>query len=274
MKEIEIVRYKKEIIDKVNDFVAEECIVNININSKSSFSTIMTPEDIKYFVYGNLLTEGIIKSKDEIKNYSQEEKDNVISINVNINNILDNEHFKNYNIIWTTCGVPQLQRPGEKFEKIKNDFKIKSDDIFKIKNEIRDKTDLFKKTGAYHYAFLFDKNIKLSDFAYDIGRHNAVDKVIGKILLNNQNIKDKILFTTGRITSDIVLKCIRVKIPIVITRSAPLYNAIILSKKYNICLIGFLRGNRFNIYSNQKIIEFEQEHREKSRRKLLLQNNC
>lgn len=259
MKEIEILRFKNKKLEKTSDIVAEECIVHIEINSKSRFSTIMTQNDIKHFVYGNLLTEGFIKSKDDILSYSEEKKENVIRIKVKINNFLKDKQIKNYNIIWTGCGKPQLPIFGENFEKIKNNFKVKANDIFKIKNEIKDKTELFKLTGAFHYAFLFDKNIKLSNYSYDIGRHNAIDKVIGKLLINNENINDKILFTTGRITSDIILKCLRVKIPLIVTRSAPLYNTVLLSRKYNIGLIGFLRGNRFNVYSNQEIIEFDWE---------------
>lgn len=274
MKNIGILSFKNGKLKKIEDLVAEECIVNVEINSSSRFRAIMTKNDIKYFVYGNLFADGIINSKEDVKSYSKEEKNNVITVKIKIKNFSKKNQFKNYNIVWTECGVATTQRFGERFEEIQNKFNIKAESFFKIKEQIKDKIELFKKTGAFHYAFIFNKNIELKEYAYDIGRHNACDKVVGKLLLKDMNFDDKILFTTGRVTSDIILKCIRAKIPIIITRSAPLYNAIILSKKYNICLIGFLRGNRFNVYSNQKIIDFKKENEINLKEKMLLQNNC
>jgi FdhD protein len=105
---------------------------------------------------------------------------------------------------------------------------------------------------------LFDNDFKLIAYANDIGRHNAVDKVIGKAIMDDvDNIgkfEDKVLFITGRISSDILLKCIRARIPVLISRGAPFDSAIELAKKYDLCLIGFLRGKKFNVYSNSKAI--------------------
>jgi FdhD protein len=85
-------------------------------------------------------------------------------------------------------------------------------------------------------------------FEEDIGRHNALDKIIGKCLYDNVFIKDKIVITSGRITSEVILKCAKIGIPYIVSRSAPTNLAIDIAKDLNIGLIGFARGNKMNIY--------------------------
>lgn len=85
----------------------------------------------------------------------------------------------------------------------------------------------------------------------DIGRHNALDKLIGKSLLNNIDLHDKILLTTGRVSSDILIKTAKSKIPILISHSAPTRFAVKMDKIVNVTLIGFAHGNRMNIYSGE-----------------------
>jgi FdhD protein len=224
-----------------------------------SFDAIISPSDIDSFVYGNLLTEGFINSKDDIENYEEKEKGEVISVKIKIRNFDRKKFFmkRNYNIVWTECGsAPEIRRIGDKFEPFEIGFKIKALEIIKIQTEIKDKIDLFKQTGAFHYAFIFDKEIELKRFSYDVGRHNAVDKVVGKALLDGDRYDDKVLFVTGRISSDIVHKCLRAGIPVVVSKSAAMYTAISIARENNMCLIGFLRGKRFNVYSNEEVLDF------------------
>ena len=150
--------------------------------------------------------------------------------------------------------MPEIKRLTDQIKSIEGKIKINAQNVLNILDEIKDKIELFKQTGALHYAFLFDYNTKLKIYSYDIGRHNAVDKVVGSQLLVDQRLDDKMLYITGRISLDIILKCLRVKIPIIISRGAPLDSAVTIAQKYNICLIGFLRGKRFNIYSHPEVI--------------------
>jgi FdhD protein len=91
---------------------------------------------------------------------------------------------------------------------------------------------------------------------YDIGRHNAFDKMIGKVVIGDLcDLKETIAFSTGRLSSDIVLKALRCKIPCLISRSAPLEGAVNLAREHDLTLIGFLRGKRFNLYTNFEALE-------------------
>ena len=270
MKSIEIVQFKDNKLRKVQDPIAEEAIAHIEINDEVSFDTIISPvepddeNDIKSFVYGNLFSEGFIRSPAEIQEYRYKRKKDLIDVKVSLENFEARKKFlaRNYNIIWTECGsLPELKRPLDKLEKVVTNMKLKAEDLFRIHDQIKDKTTLFKQTGAYHYAFLFSSSIEVVEVAADIGRHNAVDKVIGKYLIEHPNnsdlFQDTLLYTTGRISSDIVLKCLRARLPVVISRGAPLKTAVELARKYELGLIGFLRhgARRFNIYSNYELFE-------------------
>lgn len=260
MKKISIHQFKDGNINEINDFIAEEKILHLVINSDVSFDVVISPVDIKEFVYGNLYSEGFIREKNEVEKYKETIKKSLITVRVKIKDFPDKKVFlkKNYNIVWTECGSStELIRFMDQFKPLKFKGRIKSSSILKLTEEINDKTELFKKTGAFHYAFIFDRKIKLKTYTYDIGRHNAVDKAIGRLILEDQDFNDLILYTTGRVSSDIILKCLRAKVPIVVSRGAPLDYAVTLAKKYNLCLIGFLRGKRFNIYSNSKVITHE-----------------
>jgi FdhD protein len=258
MKKKEIVQYKDDEFRNIEDLVADERILHLDINSEVSFDVIFTPENIKDFVYGNLFTEGFISTIDEVKNYQEDQKPTLINVSVSLKNFARQKKYlkKNYNIVWTECGsAPEIKRLTDQIKPIENEITIKAKDILKILDHVKIKNELFKQTGAYHYAFLFDNEFNLEYYSYDIGRHNAVDKVVGAQLQKDGIFQNKLMFVTGRISSDLVLKCLRARIPFILSRSAPLENAIELANKYNLCLIGFLRGKRFNIYSNSQAIE-------------------
>ena len=258
MKTQNIVQYKDGEMVSKDDVVAEEAVLHLVINSDISFDVVFTPNDIKEFVYGNLFTEGFIKEKSEISKYQESIKKNLVNVRVKISNFPDKKVFlkKNYNIVWTECGSSaELVRLSDQFKPLKLDGKISAEKLLNIPQLIKDKTEHFKQTGAFHYAFVFDEKLKLAGYAYDIGRHNAMDKALGALILDEVSTVDKMIYVTGRISSDILLKCLRARVPVLISRGAPFDTAIELAKKYNMCLIGFLRGKRFNIYSNPEIIE-------------------
>ena len=127
--------------------------------------------------------------------------------------------------------------------------------IFSSMLEMQKNTLLFRETGGCHGAAMFDLNGSLLTVKEDIGRHNAIDKVIGALLLKNQQFKNKLLTSTGRLTGDSVLKAVRAQIPIVSSISAAVESGIMLADSYGITLIGFVRGRRMNIYANPKRIK-------------------
>ncbi|MFH0931677.1 MAG: formate dehydrogenase accessory sulfurtransferase FdhD, partial [Candidatus Zixiibacteriota bacterium] len=128
------------------------------------------------------------------------------------------------------------------------EFTISANEIIKLMKEFEVKSSVFKSTGGTHSAALADKE-KILLFKEDIGRHNAVDKILGESLIENIPWQDKLLISSGRVSSDILLKAGRAKINLIISRSAPTSLALELAQRLGITVIGFARGKRMNIYT-------------------------
>ncbi|MFU8796917.1 MAG: formate dehydrogenase accessory sulfurtransferase FdhD, partial [Dehalococcoidia bacterium] len=110
-------------------------------------------------------------------------------------------------------------------------------------------SEIFRTTGGVHSAALCDaRDILL--FSEDIGRHNAVDKIFGRCLLDDISTDDRIVVTSGRISSEILLKVARRNIPIIISKSAPTNLGLKLAGDLGVTLIGFVRGKRMNVYTH------------------------
>ncbi len=254
MKSVEVTEYRDGF--KTTSFkIAEEAVLHVEINDMS-YDVIISPHEIREFIFGNLLSEGFIKKENEVLSYIEKKRKNAINVRLTISRFEPSFLRKNYNIVWTECGsVPEIQkRKGERLRKVHSDFKLAAKDVLTLQGSMRNRINTLEKTGGVHFSGLFSKDLELRHFSHDIGRHNAVDKIMGKNLLAGERFDDKILFTTGRISSDIVVKCLRVGIPVVVSKNSPLHAAITLARKYDLCLIGYLRGKRFDIFSREDVI--------------------
>ncbi|RKY05672.1 formate dehydrogenase accessory sulfurtransferase FdhD [Candidatus Poribacteria bacterium] len=251
MKKLKILRWRRGEVQAVEDLVAEEGLLRVDIGGTVSFDALITPEKIRPFVYGHLLTEGLIESVDDVLDYFEYVKGGIVHVKVRLRRQPPQPFHRSYNVVWTECGHVRLL--DEELRPPKG-VRVSARGIIDIPRLIRDEVGEFRLTGAYHYAFLFDPDLNLRAKAKDIGRHNAVDKAIGEELLRGAPLSERILYTTGRVTVDIVLKCLRSGVPLLISRSAPLSGAVELASRYGLGLIGFLRGERFNIYSGEEMI--------------------
>jgi FdhD protein len=127
-------------------------------------------------------------------------------------------------------------------------MKVSSKDITDISKEFINMSSSYKETGGVHSAALWDGR-KIEIFCEDIGRHNAIDKIFGYCLMNNIPVADKVILTSGRISSDVLIKISRRGVPVIISRNAPTSLAVEMAYFLGITLIGFVRGQRMNIYT-------------------------
>ncbi|MBI4394289.1 MAG: formate dehydrogenase accessory sulfurtransferase FdhD [Euryarchaeota archaeon] len=261
MRRASICRYKEGCMSRVKDSIAEEALLHLEINKEAAFDTICTPTDVKEFAVGNLFAEGFIRSVDEIMSIKRKKKNDAIYVDVTLRRFDQKKTFlkKNYNIIWTECGPPVnfRKRIGDRLKNAEAPFTLTPRALFDAQEKVMMHSRAFQETGAEHYAFLFDPSGRLLTWSMDVGRHNAVDKVIGKHLLAKRSFADTWLFSTGRLSSDLVFKALRARIPLVVSKSAPLASAVDIAREYGLGLIGFLRGQRFNLYSGEKMISLE-----------------
>jgi FdhD protein len=261
-----IVRIHKSKKEEIQDTVLIEKPIDIFVNSEPLVNIICLPKDLKELALGFLFSIGIVNSIKDIKEFQVNDVENRINIDLDDAvefNLQDLDISPISRVVDTTCGIPSPWRKqikksldnAKKSSKVENDIKVHSNLILNSIKQMQLETPLYRETGGCHGAAIFNFKGELIGCKEDIGRHNAIDKVIGEMLLTDQNFEDKFLTSTGRLTGDCVLKAVRAKIPIVASLSAAIESGIRLAFSYGITLIGFVRGSRMNIYTNPHRIE-------------------
>ncbi|UCC19807.1 MAG: formate dehydrogenase accessory sulfurtransferase FdhD [Promethearchaeota archaeon] len=267
-RKVKIFRIKKDKKEKIDDIVLYETPIDIYVNSKQIVNIICLANDLKELAIGFLFSIGIIDSIKDVIDINVNELENAIFVELKEEvkfNIEDLDITPVSRIVDTTCGISSPWRDviKESFDrsnvkeiiKAKGKLKVKSSIIFLAAKEMQVNTPLYRETGGCHGAAIFDIEGNLLSVKEDIGRHNAIDKVIGDLLLKDLSFETVFLTTTGRLTGDSVLKAIKAKIPVVASLSAAIESGIRLAFAYGITLIGFVRGSRMNIYSHPNRIE-------------------
>jgi FdhD protein len=154
-------------------------------------------------------------------------------------------------LIRSGCGAADPRTLAETLPRVLHDLPISVSLLLGLPRTMRDHQDVYRQVGGTHAAALFEATGKLVAAAEDIGRHNAVDKVIGHCLLRGARLTDKILVTSGRASYEMVTKAIRVGIPVAASVSSPTALAVQLAEDRGVTLIGYLRGGRMNIYTHE-----------------------
>ena len=134
---------------------------------------------------------------------------------------------------------------------IDSDIKVDWRKILGFFSILNEGSEFFRKTGGVHSCALCSCDDILISHE-DVGRHNAIDKVIGESVLTDLSLDDKILINSGRISSEMTIKTIKKNIPILVSRSAPTALSVSIAKQFNLTLIGFVRENRMNIYNGHE----------------------
>jgi len=259
-RKVNITKIHKGVIKEEIDLVLIESPIDIIVNSEPLVNIICLNKDLKELTAGFLFSIGIINTIEDLSKIKIDQVDG--KVYVELDKSLDLSKILEMNpvsrVIDTTCGIPSPWRHliKDKLEEVKNSdhskesITIDADIIYSAMITMQKETPLFKKTGGCHGAAIFDLEGTLVTASEDIGRHNAIDKVIGTLLFKREPFNNKILTSTGRLTGDSVLKAVRAQIPIVASLSAAIESGIRLAFSYGITLIGFARGKRMNIYAN------------------------
>ena len=265
-RKVNITRIRKDQRIEEIDVVLIESPIDIIVNSEPLVNIICLNKDLMELATGFLYSIGIINCIEDIKAIKIDDIEGRVYVDLmeNINfssKILDINPVSR--VIDTTCGIPSPWRNliKEHLKETKAIFDLKKQKainkevIFSAIVKMQQETKLFRETGGCHGAAIFDMRGNLITVKEDIGRHNAIDKVIGDLLLKGELLDNKILTSTGRLTGDSVLKAVRAQIPIVASLSAAIESGIRLAFSYGITLIGFVRGGTMNIYAHPKRIK-------------------
>jgi FdhD protein len=133
--------------------------------------------------------------------------------------------------------------------KVESQTAVSAHQVLSLMKEFQQRSEVFKDTGGVHSAALSDGE-NIITFSEDIGRHNAIDKIFGECLWEEIPTRDRIILTSGRVSSEVLFKTAKRSIPIIISKSAPTDMAIRAALNLGITLVGFVRGKRMNVYAN------------------------
>ena len=259
-KEVVITKVWEDKMEEVEDTVVVEYPLTIFINEEEFITLLCSPEALEYLVVGFLASEGFIKDKNQIKSFRIDNARGHAYIELtNFSSFSDKLFGKR--TVTTGCGK------GTVFYNVldslstninENTLTITEEQVFKLTREFNQSSETFKDTGGVHSCSLSDADGILL-FHEDIGRHNALDKIIGEAIYKDISLKDKVLLTSGRVSSEMIIKASKQNIPIIISRSAATELSINIAKELNITLIGFARGKRMNIYNGKNRVLFSRE---------------
>ena len=245
-----ILRFTREGRSSIEDEVARELPVTIILNNQELVTMLCSPKNLDYLAVGFLSSEGFLKSKDEIKKIVVDDERGVVRLET-----VENKEFAQdvlfKRIISSGCGrgASFYSTADAASQKIESRMEISTDEVFALANEFQHGSQLYLATHGVHSAALCDRKSILI-FSEDIGRHNAIDKIFGKCLLENIPTDNRAVITSGRITSEILHKVARRGIPIIISISAPTNLGVRIADSLGITLLGFVRGKRINAYTN------------------------
>jgi len=250
-KELNIIQFNSGEKSVKKDFIVKEIPFTILVNGQEIVTLLCSPDKLEYLAVGFLLSEGLIKSDTQIKSVNLGKDGHYANVELDGDFQVPQDFFQK-RLISSGCGRGSSfynPRDALDYEPINSDIRISYKQVTDSMRQFQEKSSLFKKTGGVHSAALCNLG-EIEIFTEDIGRHNAIDKIFGQCLLKGISTEDKVILTSGRISSEILIKVAKGKIPIIISRAAPTDLAVGLAEKMRVTLIGFVRGKRMNIYTH------------------------
>jgi FdhD protein len=240
---IPILRFGEEGKSSIKDIVVREFPLTIVLNGQELVTLLCSPTNLEYLAAGFLLSEGLIKGKDDIKAILVDEQKGVArvetkkAVDVSLRRVL------------ASGGGKGIASSSAQKVSVEPQTKFSASRVFSLMHDLVQRSRVFKATGGVHSAALCNTEGILV-FSEDIGRHNAIDKILGECLLKGITTDNRLVITSGRVSSEILLKVARRNVPILISKSAPTDLGVKLADDLGVTLVGFARGKRMNVYTN------------------------
>ena len=246
-----------ELNEPIDIDVVTEKPLTIYLNSQEIVTTMTLGDMPKELSVGYLLNQNMINRKDVIEDIDYDEDIDVVIVRTKRKTNYEKKLSKK--IRTSGCAVGTVY--GDMMEifydiKLNNETKIKSSWMRKISKNIIEVPSLYLKAGAIHGCALC-LNDNILAYVEDVGRHNAVDKIAGWMFLNNIEGNDKIFYTTGRLTSEMIIKTVQMEIPILLSRSGFTESGVNLANEANLSLIGRMKGKRFILLSGRHRVTYD-----------------
>jgi FdhD protein len=271
IREIPIRRLNGAIQSEDTDFIAAEEPLEIRVENRSLAVVMRTPGEDRELAAGFLLTEGMIRSIADVKDIRRRphcwlndrpsrsrfapghSQGNVVNVRLKDPASLDLQKLSRHLFTSSSCGIcskASIQAVRQQFPPLQSSCKVDPQVLLDLPQALAAAQRAFKRTGGLHACALFDLSGQLLTVREDVGRHNALDKVIGWALLNDcLPLSEHIVLLSGRTSFEMMQKSLACGVPIVAAISAPSSLAVEFARDSGQTLVGFLRGERMNIYS-------------------------
>jgi FdhD protein len=262
VRRVEVVRFQGVVRSEDADRAAVEEPLEIRLHGQPFAVVMRTPGHDRELAAGFLLSENVIAGADDLGTiaYCQDAL-NVLNVTLagqageRLDQLLAARRQVSMNSSCGLCGRLTIESLRVDRPPIGGTFTVAAQVLAALPQRLRPAQRLFDETGGLHAAGLFTAGGELAAAAEDVGRHNAVDKVIGGLLLTEElPIADRVLCVSGRTSYEIVQKAFLAGIPVIASVSAPSSLAIDLARDAGLTLVGFVRGSTFNVYSRQERI--------------------
>tara|TARA_B100001175_G_scaffold197883_1_gene167972 strand:+ start:528 stop:1376 length:849 start_codon:yes stop_codon:yes gene_type:complete len=246
-----------ELNEPIDIDVVTEKPLTIYLNSQEIVTTMTLGDMPKELSVGYLLNQNMINRKDVIEAIDYDEDIDVVIVRTKRETNYEKKLSKK--IRTSGCAVGTVY--GDMMEifydiRLNDETKVKSSWMRKISKNITEVPSLYLKAGAIHGCALC-LNDNILAYVEDVGRHNAVDKIAGWMFLNNIEGNDKIFYTTGRLTSEMIIKTVQMEIPILLSRSGFTESGVNLANEANLSLIGRMKGKRFILLSGRHRVIYD-----------------
>jgi len=233
--------------------VVREAPWTIHVNGQELVTLLCTPDKLNYLVLGFLASEGLIESLDDVLLLKVcEDQEGVIEVTLSGGA----PSPRGRPLLLSGCGR------GITFDdlsggqpKIESSIQVSALEVARLMRELRSQSPIHQAAGGTHSSGLSDGE-RLLVMAEDVGRHNTVDKIRGECLFRGIPTKDRLLLTTGRISSEMVSKAVKMEVPIVASRSTPTDLAVKLARHWEMTIIGYVRSGRMSIYTRPERVVF------------------
>jgi FdhD protein len=245
-----ITKYSNGQFLNVEDVIVTEFPLTIFVNDAEFATMVCTPTHFEEMVVGFLASEGVIRFYSDILSMSIDEDLGYAYVTIKAGTTTNQQYYSK-RFIGSCCGKSRqfyFHNDATTARTSTSTTAISASQAIVLMNEMQNSSHVFQETGGVHNAALCTPEEILA-VRTDIGRHNALDKLLGYSILNKVPVRDKIIVFSGRISSEVLLKAAKIGVGIVLSKSAPTDLAIKLAKDLNITAVGFIRGTSFNVYS-------------------------
>jgi len=247
IKQIDIDSGKSEV---KTDTVAEERPIALYVNLRHHVTLLCSPTELKELAVGHVLSEGVAKSVDEIEDVRVSLEEGACYVKLVKGTPTEDETPKPK----SSRVSDRAKQKTVRIRKVESNMRVKAKTLYECVQWLNTEAKVFRKTGGTHAAALFTEDGAMVAFFEDVGRHNAVDKVIGKAALNKIRLGRCFLVLSGRLTGEIVFKAMQTGLPLAGSLAAATDWGIAVADEAGITLAGFVRKGRMNIYTHPERI--------------------